>query len=129
MQMQHVLSPAIVPTLIIMMILYSGNFLDTGFEQIFMLTNSLNREVADVFDTYVYFLGITNGAYSYSTAIGLFKGIVALILILGANWLARRFTQSSLSSQHHGNPLPLHDVKGLRLRQSRRPAVPGRPDH
>src|SRR5690625_6889395 len=85
MQMQHVLSPAIVPTLIIMMILYSGNFLDTGFEQIFMLTNSLNREVADVFDTYVYFMGITNGAYSYSTAIGLFKGIVGLILILGAN--------------------------------------------
>ncbi|HJB10015.1 MAG TPA: ABC transporter permease subunit [Candidatus Brachybacterium merdavium] len=95
-QLRHVTIPAIVPTVIIMMILNIGNFLDTGFEQIYMLTNSLNREVADVFDTYVYFMGITNGAYSYSTAIGLFKGIVGLILILGANWLARRFTQSSL---------------------------------
>lgn len=95
-QLRHVTIPAIIPTVIIMLILSIGNFLDTGFEQIYMLTNSLNREVADVFDTYVYFMGISNGAYSYSTAIGLFKGVVGLILILGANWLARRFTQSSL---------------------------------
>lgn len=95
-QLRHVTIPAIIPTVVIMLILSIGNFLDTGFEQIYMLTNSLNREVADVFDTYVYFMGITNGAYSYSTAIGLFKGIVGLIMILGANWLARRFTQSSL---------------------------------
>lgn len=95
-QLRHVTIPAIIPTVIIMLILSIGNFLDTGFEQIYMLTNSMNREVADVFDTYVYFMGISNGAYSYSTAIGLFKGVVGLILILGANWLARRFTQSSL---------------------------------
>lgn len=95
-QIRHVTIPAIVPTVIIMLILNIGNFLDTGFEQIYMLTNSLNRDVADVFDTYVYFMGITNGAYSYSTAIGLFKSIVGLVLILGANWLAKRFTDSSL---------------------------------
>ncbi|HJG90272.1 MAG TPA: ABC transporter permease subunit, partial [Brachybacterium massiliense] len=95
-QLRHVTIPAIIPTVIIMLILNIGNFLDTGFEQIYMLTNSLNRDVADVFDTYVYFMGITNGAYSYSTAIGLFKSIVGLILILGANWLAKKFTESSL---------------------------------
>ncbi|GAA1326502.1 sugar ABC transporter permease [Brachybacterium rhamnosum] len=95
-QLRHVTIPAIVPTVIIMLILNIGNFLDTGFEQIYMLTNSLNREVADVFDTYVYFMGITNGAYSYSTAIGLFKSLVGLVLILGANWLAKKFTDSSL---------------------------------
>ncbi|MGY5765253.1 ABC transporter permease [Brachybacterium sp. DNPG3] len=95
-QIRHVTIPAIVPTVIIMLILNIGNFLDTGFEQIYMLTNSLNRDVADVFDTYVYFMGITNGAYSYSTAIGLFKSVVGLVLILGANWLAKKFTDSSL---------------------------------
>jgi putative aldouronate transport system permease protein len=95
-QLRHVTIPAITPTVIIMLILSIGNFLDTGFEQIYMLTNSLNREVADVFDTYVYFMGITNGAYSYSTAIGLFKSVVGLILILGANWLAKKFSDSSL---------------------------------
>lgn len=95
-QLRHVTIPAIIPTVIIMLILNIGNFLDTGFEQIYMLTNSLNRDVADVFDTYVYFMGITNGAYSYSTAIGLFKSIVGLVLILGANWLAKKFTDSSL---------------------------------
>ena len=95
-QLRHVTIPAIIPTVIIMLILNIGNFLDTGFEQIYMLTNSLNRDVADVFDTYVYFMGITNGAYSYSTAIGLFKSLVGLVLILGANWLAKKFTESSL---------------------------------
>ena len=95
-QLRHVTIPAIIPTGIIMLILNIGNILDTGFEQIYMLTNSLNRDVADVFDTYVYFMGITNGAYSYSTAIGLFKSLVGLVLILGANWLAKKFTESSL---------------------------------
>jgi putative aldouronate transport system permease protein len=47
--------------------------------------------VADVFDTYVYFVGITQGAYSYSTAVGLFKAAVGVVLIVGANWLAKRF--------------------------------------
>lgn len=60
------------------------------------MTNSLNRSVADVFDTYVYWLGITQGAYSYSTAVGLFKAVVGIILIFGANWLARKFGQSGL---------------------------------
>jgi putative aldouronate transport system permease protein len=60
------------------------------------MTNALNRDVADVFDTYVYFVGITQGAYSYSTAVGLFKSLVGLVLIFGTNWLAKRFNQSGL---------------------------------
>jgi putative aldouronate transport system permease protein len=95
-QMWHVTLPAIRPTIVIVAILTSGNLLDTGFEQVYLLTNSLNRSVAEVFDTYVYFLGITQGAYSYSTAAGLFKAVVGVILIFGANWLARRFNQSGL---------------------------------
>lgn len=92
----HVTLPAISHVIVILLILRLGNFLDNGFEQIFLMTNSLNRSVADVFDTYVYFVGITQGAFSYSTAIGLFKSIVGIVLIYGSNWLAKRFGQEGL---------------------------------
>jgi putative aldouronate transport system permease protein len=88
--------PSIRPTIIVMLILQMGQILNTGFEQIYLMTNSLNRQVADVFDTYVYFVGITQGAYSYSTAVGLFKAVVGVVLILGANWLAKRFNQEGI---------------------------------
>lgn len=92
----HVTLPSIRSTIVVMAILLSGNVLTTGFDQIYLMTNSLNRDVADVFDTYVYYLGITQGAYSYSTAVGLFKAVVGLVLIFGTNWLAKRFQQTGL---------------------------------
>lgn len=95
-QMRHVTLPAIRSTVVIMMILTLGHVLDTGFDQIFLMTNSLNRSVADVFDTFVYYIGITQGAFSYSTAIGLFKGVVGIVLVLGSNWLAKRKSESGL---------------------------------
>ncbi|MGL3150406.1 ABC transporter permease [Microbacterium sp. A82] len=92
----HVTLPAIRPTIIILLVLQMGQVLNTGFEQIYLMTNSLNRQVADVFDTYVYFMGITQGSYSYSTAVGLFKAVVGVVLIFGANWLAKRFNQTGI---------------------------------
>lgn len=92
----HITLPAISSVIVILLILRLGNFLDSGFEQIFLMTNSLNRSVADVFDTYVYFVGITQGAFSYSTAIGLFKSLVGIVLIYGSNWLAKRFGQEGI---------------------------------
>ena len=95
-QMWHITLPAIRSTVVVMAILLAGSLLDTGFEQIYLMTNSLNRSVADVFDTYVYIMGITQGAFSYSTAVGLFKAAIGIVLIFGANWLARKFGQSGL---------------------------------
>lgn len=95
-QLWHVTLPAIRPTVIVMAILASGNLLDSGFEQIWLMTTSLNRSVAEVFDTYVYYAGITQGAISYSTAVGLFKGVAGVILIFGSNWLAKRLGQRGL---------------------------------
>ncbi len=92
----HVTLPAVRSTIIVLLILRLGNFLDTGFQQIFLMTNSLNRDVADVFDTYVYFVGITQGAFSYSTAVGLFKSVVGIILVLGANKLAKKMGQEGI---------------------------------
>ncbi|NUR87283.1 MAG: sugar ABC transporter permease [Nonomuraea sp.] len=95
-QLWHVTLPAIRPTVVVMAILTCGHLLDTGFEQIWLMTNSLNRSVADVFDTFVYYMGLTQGAYSYSTAVGLFKGLIGLVLIYGSNWLAKRLGQRGL---------------------------------
>ena len=89
-RMWHVTLPAVRSTIVVLLILRLGNFLDTGFQQIYLMTNSLNRDVADVFDTYVYFIGIQQGAFSYSTAVGLFKSIIGIILVLGANRLAKK---------------------------------------
>ncbi|MNN95439.1 putative multiple-sugar transport system permease YteP [compost metagenome] len=80
----------------ILLILRMGNVLDNGFEQIFLMMNALNREVAEVFDTYVYTVGITQGAFSYSTAVGLFKAVIGVTLVLGSNWLAKKFGQAGL---------------------------------
>lgn len=94
--MWHVTLPALRSTIVILLILRLGNFLDQGFQQIFLMTNSLNRSVADVFDTYVYFVGITQGMFSYSTAVGLFKAVVGIILIYGADYLAKKMGQTGL---------------------------------
>lgn len=95
-QFWHVTLPAIRPTIIIMIILHTGHLLDQSFEQLWLMTNSLNRSVADVFDTFTYYVGITQGGYSYATAVGLFKGVVGVLLIFGTNWLAKRMGQRGL---------------------------------
>lgn len=95
-QIWHITLPAIRSTIVILLILRMGTILDNGFEQIFLMMNALNREVAEVFDTYVYALGITQGAFSYSTAVGLFKSVIGVTLVLGTNWLAKKFGESGL---------------------------------
>ncbi|GIO15951.1 protein LplB [Cohnella xylanilytica] len=95
-QAWHITLPSIRNTIVILLILRMGDVLDNGFEQIYLMLNPLNREVAEVFDTYVYMMGITQGAFSYSTAVGLFKAVVGVILVLGSNWLAKRFGQTGI---------------------------------
>ena len=95
-QLWYVTLPSISSTIVILMILRMGSVLDNGFEQIFLMSNSLNREVAEVFDTYVYAVGITQGAFSYSTAVGLFKSVVGVVLIMGTNRLAKQFGHTGL---------------------------------
>lgn len=92
----HITLPSIRSTIVILLILRLGNFLDLGFEQIFLMLNPLNREVGEVFDTYVYRVGLQQGQFSYSAAVGVFKSAVGLILVLGANWLAKRFGEEGV---------------------------------
>lgn len=95
-QLWHITLPAIRSTIVILLILRLGNFLDSGFEQIFLMLTPTNRDVGEVFDTYVYVKGLTQLQYSYSAAVGMFKSIVGLILVVGANWLAKRFGEEGI---------------------------------
>ncbi|WP_376778684.1 ABC transporter permease [Phytoactinopolyspora halotolerans] len=95
-QAWHITLPAIRPTIIVLLILNIGDFLELGFEHMFLVMNSLNREVGEIFDTYVYNTGIVNGQFSYAAAVGMFKGIVGLILVVLANRLARRFGEEGV---------------------------------
>lgn len=95
-QMWHITLPAIKSTIIIMLIMKVGTLLNTGFEQIFLMKNSLNSSVAEVFDTYVYTLGITQGAFSYSTAVGMFKSVVATVMVVTTNWICKKCGETGL---------------------------------
>ncbi|MBO0994044.1 ABC transporter permease [Bacillus sp. SD088] len=92
----HITLPSIRSVIVILLILRLGNFLDLGFEQIFLMLNAMNREVGEVFDTYVYQVGIRQGQFSYSAAVGLFKSIVGFILVIGANSLAKKFGEEGI---------------------------------
>ncbi|WP_088832015.1 ABC transporter permease [Paenibacillus tyrfis] len=95
-QVWHITLPAMRSVIVVLLILRLGDFLDTGFEQIFLMLNAMNSEVGEVFDTYVYKTGILRGQFSYSTAVGLFKSIVGFVLVVGANRLAKNFGESGL---------------------------------
>ncbi|MCU6796546.1 ABC transporter permease subunit [Paenibacillus sp. WQ 127069] len=89
-QIYHITLPAIRPTIIILLILRFGNMADVGFEQVLLMMNPLVTSVADVFDTYSYTQGIVGGKISVGVAVGMFKGIVGLILVVTANQIVKK---------------------------------------
>lgn len=82
--------PSIVPVICIMLILNSATILNGGFDQVFNLYNTNVMDVADIIDTYVYRKGIEELQYSYSTAIGLFKSVVCMILMFVSNTIVKK---------------------------------------
>lgn len=95
-QVWHITLPAIRGTIVILLILRLGSFMDSGFEHIFLMLTSTNREVGEVFDTYVYVKGLTQSQFSYSAAVGLFKSVIGLVLVMGANWMAKKFGEEGV---------------------------------
>ena len=92
----HITLPGIRSTIILLLVLRLGTILNTGFEQIFLQRNAVGAQAAEVLDTFVYFRGVQAGDWGFSTAVGLVKGFVGLVLILGANKLARKFGEEGL---------------------------------
>lgn len=95
-KIRHVDLPAILPTAIVLLILSLGSVLTVGFEKVYLLQNSLNLSTSQVVSTYVYEAGLTQGAFSFGTAVGLFNSIISLILVVLVNRAAKRFAGTSL---------------------------------
>ena len=92
----HIDFPAIIPTMVIMLIMRSGEIMNVGFEKAFLLQNSVNLSYSEIISTYVYKIGIQGGQISYSTAIGLFNNIINLVLLLVVNKVAGKVSDVSL---------------------------------
>jgi ABC-type polysaccharide transport system, permease component len=93
----NVTIPGIISTIMTLLILDIGGIITAGnMQKIMLLYNPLTQARADIIGTYVYRMGITGGNFSYATAVGLFEGIIGLVLVTSANLLSRKFTESSL---------------------------------
>ena len=97
-QALHVTLPSILPTIMVMLILKIGNLLSLGFEKVLLMYTPANSSVSDIIDTYVYRVGLQSTAnqYSYATAIGLFSGVIGLILVSSSNFLSRKLSGESI---------------------------------
>lgn len=97
-RMLHVDFPSILPTIVITMILNIGGVVGVGFEKVYLLQNDLNLATSEVIATYVYKTGIISKLpnYAYAAAIGLFESVVGIVLIVLANFIAKRATDTNL---------------------------------
>ncbi|MGO4734848.1 ABC transporter permease [Paenibacillus sp. 2KB_22] len=95
-QIWSITLPSLLPTIMILLLLHIGKFLDLGFERVFVFLNPLNLESGEILDTYIYKAGLLSQQYSYTTAIGLFKSVVGLMLILLGNFFSKKTTGESL---------------------------------
>jgi ABC-type polysaccharide transport system permease subunit len=94
----HIDLPGILPTAITLLILNMGQIINVGFEKVYLMQNPLNTQISEVISTYVYKVGLIGGItnYSYAAAIGVFNSIIGLILLVTANQLMKKLTDSSL---------------------------------
>jgi putative aldouronate transport system permease protein len=95
-QTLHVTLPCLLPTIIVLLILRTGNILGVGAEKIILLYNPSIYETSDVISSYVYRRGILNADWSFSAAVGLFNSVVNFILVAFVNWLSRKTSDTSL---------------------------------
>ncbi|RAV12189.1 ABC transporter permease [Paenibacillus contaminans] len=92
-QMRYITLPSLIPVMTVLFILNVGGVMNAGFDQIFNLYNPAVYSVADIIDTYVYRIGLIDTKYGFSTAVGLFKNVVALVLVIGTNYIVKRFNE------------------------------------
>ena len=92
----HVTIPGILSTYFVLLLLSISNMLSNGFEQFWLFGNGMTWDRLEVFDTYVYRMGIQNMEYSFSTALGIFKTIVSIILLTSANLASKKVRDESI---------------------------------
>ncbi len=86
----HITLPGILPTVMVILIMSIGNLINIGFEKQFLMRNALVREFSDVLDLYILDYGVNAGRWSFGTAAGIFKSVVSIILVYGANMFSRK---------------------------------------
>ena len=92
----HINIPGILPTIVITFLLRVGNLMSLGYTKILLLQNDLNLDVSTTISTYTYEIGMLQGQYSYSSAIGLFNNIINICVMLIANQISKKVSQVSL---------------------------------
>ena len=92
----HVTVPGLLSTFFVLLLLAISNMLSNGFDQYWLLGNGMTWDKLEVFDTYVYRMGIKNMEYSLATAMGIFKSVVSIILLSFANWASKRLRGDSI---------------------------------
>lgn len=92
----HVDIPAILPTVVLMQIMNMGKFMNISYEKVLLMQNDLNLAATEIIGTYVYKTGLQGAQYSFSTAVSLFNNIIGLILVIVANKVAKKFTETAL---------------------------------
>ncbi|MNO48836.1 putative multiple-sugar transport system permease YteP [compost metagenome] len=95
-QMWHITLPAIIPTIAIMLVMKVGSMLEVGYEAIILLYQPATYETADVINTYVYRSGLQDARYDLATAVGLFNAVVGFILVVFANKMSKKLTETGL---------------------------------
>ncbi|MGI5238380.1 ABC transporter permease [Dactylosporangium sp. CA-139066] len=96
----HVTLPGMRGVIVLMLVLRLGNALTVGFEQMLVQRDAVGRDASEVLDTFSYYYGVVNNNFSYGAAAGLFKGVLSLLLVLGANKLAHAFGEDGLYRRH-----------------------------
>ena len=92
----HIEIPALIPTIVILLILNMGNVLNVGFEKVFLMQNNLNMPVSEVISTYVYKIGLLSNQFSFGSAVGLFNTLVNFVFLIITNTIARKLADISL---------------------------------
>lgn len=89
-QIRYVQLPAIKNIIVIQFILQAGNIMSIGFEKAYALQTDMNLPAAEILSTYVYRIGLLNGDYGYSTAVGLFNSVINVLLLIAVNWVVSK---------------------------------------
>ncbi|XEC93993.1 ABC transporter permease [Paenibacillus tarimensis] len=95
-EIRHITLPSILPTIMILFILSLGNILSAGFDQLYLLRTPGNMHLSDILDTYIIRVGLQGGQYGYATAVGFMQGVIGFILVVLANRISRRLSDTSV---------------------------------
>ena len=92
-RMTKITFPLLVPTVVTLLLLNIGSFMDLGFEHVFSLLTPMTYSTGDIFDTYVYRVGILQAQYSITTAVGLFQSVIGLVLVVFFNKMSKKISE------------------------------------